>query len=94
MSPSIFHFLRPWWLIALLPAAILIGGLARTQSADWMWRGIVAEHLLRHLFLKRKPQRCFGPLILLATVWTLVAVAPAGMATSPPLLQSGSSCAA
>jgi Ca-activated chloride channel family protein len=75
-----FHFLRPWWLVALLPAALLIWSLARTQSADWMWRGIVAEHLLAHLFLKRKQQRRIGPLVLLATVWALVLVALAGPA--------------
>jgi Ca-activated chloride channel homolog len=74
------HFLRPWWLIALLPAAFLIWRLARTQSADWVWRGIVADHLLPYLFLKRKPQRRIGPLVLLATVWALVVVALAGPA--------------
>jgi Ca-activated chloride channel family protein len=75
-----FHFLRPWWLIALLPAALLVWRLACTQSADWVWHGIVAEHLLPHLFLKREQQRRIGPLVLLATVWALAVVALAGPA--------------
>jgi Ca-activated chloride channel family protein len=73
-----FHFLRPWWLIALPPAAFLIWRIARTQDADWVWRGIVAEHLLPHLFLKRKTHQRIGPLVLLALVWTLVIAALAG----------------
>jgi Ca-activated chloride channel homolog len=75
-----FHFLRPWWLIALLPAALLVWRLARTQSADWMWRGIVAENLLPHLFVKRTSQRRIGPLVLVATLWALAVVALAGPA--------------
>ena len=75
-----FHFLRPWWLIALLPAALLLWRVACTQSADWVWHGIIAEHLLPHLFLKRKQQQRIGPLVLLAAVWALAIVALAGPA--------------
>jgi Ca-activated chloride channel family protein len=75
-----FHFLRPWWLMALLPAALLVWRLACTQSADWVWHDIVAEHLLPHLFLKRTGQRRIGPLVLLAIVWALAVVALAGPA--------------
>jgi Ca-activated chloride channel homolog len=73
-----FHFLRPWWLVALLPAALLIWRIARTQDADWLWRGIVAQHLLPHLFVERKQHRRIGPLVLLAIVWTLAVAALGG----------------
>jgi Ca-activated chloride channel family protein len=75
-----FHFLRPWWLIALLPAALLLWRVGCTQSADWVWHGIIAEHLLPHLFLKREQQQRIGPLVLLAAVWALAIVALAGPA--------------
>ena len=73
-----FHFLRPWWLIAILPAAFLVWRIARTQDADWVWRGIVADHLLPYLFLKGKQHRRIGPLVLLTVVWIIVLVALAG----------------
>jgi Ca-activated chloride channel family protein len=73
-----FHFLRPWWLIALLPAALLVWRIACSQDAEWVWRGIVAEHLLPYLFSRRKQRRRIGPLALLAAVWTLVILALAG----------------
>ena len=66
--------------MALLPAALLVWRLACTQSADWVWHDIVAEHLLPHLFLKRTGQRRIGPLVLLAIVWALAVVALAGPA--------------
>ena len=43
------HFLRPWWLLALLPLlawAILLTARARRRS---VWQDAVDPHLLRHL---------------------------------------------
>src|SRR5580704_1740235 len=73
-----FHFLRPWWLTALLLAALLVWRIARTQDADLVWRGIVADRLLPHLLSKRKEHRRVGPLLLLAGVWAVAIVALAG----------------
>jgi Ca-activated chloride channel family protein len=73
-----FHFLRPWWLTALLLAALLVWRIARTQDADLVWRGIVADRLLPHLLSKRKEHRRVGPLLLLAGVWVVAIVALAG----------------
>jgi Ca-activated chloride channel homolog len=72
------HFLRPFWLIAFAPAALLVWEIARTQDADRVWRGIVADHLLPYLFVKRREHRRIGPLVLLAAIWASVIVAMAG----------------
>ncbi|MCE9612884.1 MAG: VWA domain-containing protein [Lentisphaerae bacterium] len=73
-----FHFLRPLWLAALLPAGLLVWRLARMHDGTRDWRGIVDEHLLRHL-LARGPERARGgPLAWLALWWTLCVVALAG----------------
>jgi Ca-activated chloride channel family protein len=42
------HLLRPWWLLALLPAAFLVLVLWRRQG-DVAWRRHIPEHLLAHL---------------------------------------------
>ncbi len=42
---SAFHFLRPWWLLALIPLAILLYRLSQHQLAGRDWRGVVDEAL-------------------------------------------------
>ena len=51
MTFADFHFLRPEWLLALFPAALLIAYLARRRAAGGSaeWAGMVDAHLLRHL---------------------------------------------
>ena len=44
-----FHFLRPWWLAALIPLAVIVWALRRASDASTPWRGIVADHLLPYL---------------------------------------------
>lgn len=48
---SAFHFLRPEWLFALLPAALVVALLWRAAGAraGRDWSGTVDAHLLRHL---------------------------------------------
>src|SRR5690606_31725269 len=49
--PESFHFLRPAWLLALVPVALLLWlGLRSTTRAS-AWRRVVDQHLLRHLML-------------------------------------------
>lgn len=43
-----FHLLRPWWLLAVPPLALLAWWRLRVSAAD-PWRGIVDAHLLPHL---------------------------------------------
>ncbi len=75
-----FHFLRPLWLTALLPAALILWRIARMQDPARGWRDIIAGHLLPHL-LTGGPRRAHrGPLILLAGLWILSVVALAGPA--------------
>ena len=46
---SQFHFLRPWWLLAVLPVAALIYLLARRDSDRTRWQQAVDAELLPHL---------------------------------------------
>lgn len=44
------HVIRPDWLLALLPAGLLWWLLRRGADQGRAWRGIVAPHLLAHLW--------------------------------------------
>ncbi|MEJ1972500.1 MAG: hypothetical protein WDM96_08615 [Lacunisphaera sp.] len=80
MNLADFHFLRPWLLLALVPAALLWWGLRRHTDARQMWRGIVAPHLLAHLLSGEERRTRFGPLEFIALGWLVAVVAAAGPA--------------
>jgi len=53
-----FHFLRPWWLLGLLPACWLWLKLRVSQSVTNQWADVVDPELLGHLLEgKGGPQR-------------------------------------
>jgi Ca-activated chloride channel family protein len=68
-----FHFLRPWWLAALIPLAIIVWALRRASDAATPWRGIVADHLLPYLVQGTAVKKRLGPW------WLVVASAVLGV---------------
>ena len=73
-----FHFLRPMWLFALIPGAVLLWLLWRETDEARPWRGIVAAHLLSHLLVQGGTRRRWRPHILLGVVWAFAMLALAG----------------
>lgn len=73
-----FHFLRPWLLLALVPAVLLWWALRRRDDARQRWKGIVAPHLLPHLLGGEEKRARFGPLELIAVGWVVTVVAMSG----------------
>ena len=87
-----FHFLRPWWLLAVLALPVLWRALQQTSSNGGGWRGAVDAHLLQHLLVRgvdAMPSR--WPRRLAATAWLLLCLALAGPAweqLAQPLYQN------
>ena len=73
-----FHFLRPWWLLALVPALLLVWAIHRQQDAVRPWRGVIAAHLLPHLLISGGPQHRLQPVHLLLLAWLLAILAVSG----------------
>lgn len=74
-----FHFLRPWWLLAIVPAlALTLLALRRIRSGGSDWRRLVDAHLLRHLALPGETRGRRWPVVVALAGWVLAAVAIAG----------------
>ncbi len=64
-----FHFLRPWWLLAIIPLAyLLFTGLWRTKGRN-IWTGLVDKHLLPYLTVSPGEPNSRLPSILVALGW-------------------------
>ncbi len=72
------HFLRPLWLLALVPVAGVITMLGLRAKPERQWRGIIAPHLLEHLRVGVKGRPWFRPLHLLGAFGVLAALGVAG----------------
>lgn len=73
-----FHFLRPWWLLALAPCVLVLWGMVLTQDPNLRWRSWIAPDLLPHLLVGQDRTRRVSPLVLLAVCWGLVILALSG----------------
>lgn len=75
-----FHFLRPMWLIAIIPAIILwILYSRKTHKSENIWSEHCDPHLLSHLLINdagNSKNTYLASLIM--TIWTLMVLALAG----------------
>ncbi|KEI72176.1 VWA domain-containing protein [Endozoicomonas elysicola] len=75
---SQFHFLRPLWLLMLLPCFLLVLFLLKQQQTQGNWTKVIAPELLPWLLEgdNKKPVR--WPLILVLSGWVVTCLAMAG----------------
>lgn len=78
MMPPEFHFLRPWWLLLLLPLTVLLWRLLRSRDQAEAWRDLVDPHLLNHLLVDAGGRMRRQPMLLLGLGWLLLVLAVAG----------------
>lgn len=73
-----FHFLRPLWLLALLPVLLLAIALWRRQQKNGGWQELIAPHLLPYLLERSEEKKKKWPIFGLAGLWVLATLAIAG----------------
>jgi Ca-activated chloride channel homolog len=73
-----FHFLRPLWLLALVPAALAGWLLWRQQDPRRGYGAIIAPHLLAHLVIRAGKTSFLCPEVVLLCVLPLSILALAG----------------
>ena len=73
-----FHFLRPLWLLILVPTLLLWAVIHFGSSPERRWRRIIAPHLLTHLKVGGEQRWRFRPLHLILLLMIFGAVGAAG----------------
>ena len=73
-----FHFLRPIWLLALLPVLLFFVAMWRVNSVVTAWDKAIDKSLLPYLLDRSKNASQRTPLILLFAAWALSILALAG----------------
>jgi len=75
---SAFHFLRPWWLLALIPLAFSMLYVKRLKDPVAQWHKTIAPHLLKALTVSRSHGSWFNPVNLSFIAILLGVVSVAG----------------
>lgn len=73
-----FHFIRPWWLLALIPAVLLVVLLCKRRAAGSGWDGLIASSIMPRLMVGRDERLARAPIVLLGFAWLLAVIALAG----------------
>ncbi len=75
---DLLHFLRPWWLLALVPAVVLALTLWYQKHRARQWQQIVSPELLKYLLDGQTTRINPFYLIALLVSWILASIAMAG----------------
>ena len=73
-----FHFLRPEWFYALIPAALLFALLRYRNSHHSNWETAIEPHLLEHILDDPDSQVSRSPFTILLLAWLIATIALAG----------------
>ncbi|MCK5679848.1 VWA domain-containing protein [bacterium] len=73
-----FHFLRPWLLTLLIPAAGLLWYALQRENSRSGMQDLIADHLLEHLVVGGKDVKKIRPVYLLAAFWIIGIMALSG----------------
>ena len=73
-----FHFLRPWWLLACIPALTAALYVMRGAHPLHLWTGFISPHLLPHLVSGMGLAKFLRPTTMLIFVALLSSIAMAG----------------
>lgn len=58
---SDFQFLRPLWLLALIPIGFLTWSMRKALSPAARWRPLISDHILKHILVPGRSRRWFNP---------------------------------
>ena len=77
-----FHFLRPEYLLALIPLAVITYLLLRHLGSQNSWQGLINPELLKHLIDQPNQSARRWPIVAIGALWSLLVIAAAGPTTT------------
>lgn len=75
-----FHFLRPEWLLALIPLGLLLVWVWRSKLVKGAWQAVCDAHLIPYVLEQGSPAKRVRGIVLLGVAGALAIVALAGPA--------------
>ena len=78
MIPEQFHFLRPWWLLALVPLAVVVWMMLKRKLGSRSWEAVVDPALLPHVLTAKRGGASRVPAVLASLGGLLAVLALAG----------------
>ena len=90
MQLGAFHFLRPWWLLLLLPIIGACFYALQQRKAMPDWGNLIAAHLLAALTVGNNSQRWFNPLnlgLFILSLSVLLMAGPTWQRQASPFVQ-------
>ena len=73
-----FHFLRPWWLCAIIPLALFYRYVVRVDDTLSPWKKVMSEKVIQHLSQQHKQAGYFTPRKLFSVYCVLAVLVMAG----------------
>jgi Ca-activated chloride channel family protein len=75
---SHFHFIRPWWLLSLVPLYLFYRGLVEKDDVLQQWQGHMSAKVIKHLTLNQQQTRKITPKKLFAVFFVISTLIMAG----------------
>lgn len=76
-----FHFLRPGWLLLLIPAGLILWSIIKRRDERSAWRNVIENHLLDHLIVQPEQHNTgLSPVWVSALIFLTAILALAGPA--------------
>lgn len=78
LFPWAFHFLRPGWLLLVIPAGLILMAVVWRSDGSFGFQSKIDPHLLKHLMVRPDSANRIQPVHLLAIAWCLGTIGIAG----------------
>ena len=75
---ELFHFIRPYWLLLMIPVGFILLLFWKSSNKDKVWSGIIDKHLIQHVVINNKIKIHIFPFIFALILWTIAIIALAG----------------
>ncbi len=78
MTDLAFHFLRPWWFLAIVPLLLVLWRMSKKKNNQKGWAGVIDAELLPHVLISKEVNQRTWPKYLLGLMGILSIASLAG----------------